>query len=85
MPAHDIETGLSDEDRSIHETVHRFAEHVLQPTGRTLDRLPDPADAIAPTSPLWEVFRAYNEGKRPRLQSDLSLNPTGVFLSAGAV
>lgn len=46
MPVSDIETGLSEEDRAIEESVHRFAEDVLRPTGRALDRLPDPADVV---------------------------------------
>ena len=39
MIPHDIELGLTDDDRAIWETVHRFAEEVLRPAGRELDRL----------------------------------------------
>ncbi|RMD86052.1 MAG: acyl-CoA dehydrogenase, partial [Candidatus Dadabacteria bacterium] len=54
MPLTDIELGLTDEERSIRDVTHRFAEEVLRPAGRELDRLPDPAQVIAPDSILWE-------------------------------
>jgi len=52
MIPHDIEVGLTDDDRAIWETVHRFAEEVLRPAGRELDRLVDPADVVAEKSVL---------------------------------
>ena len=61
MTSIDIEIGLSDEDCAIRDTVHKFAEEVLRPAGAELDRMADPADVIAPESPLWEVFEKYHE------------------------
>ena len=75
MTANDIEIGLSEEDRAIHETVHTFAEQVLRPTGRVLDRMPDPADVITSTSPLWDVFRRYNELGLGRVMMDTEMDP----------
>jgi alkylation response protein AidB-like acyl-CoA dehydrogenase len=61
MTAIDIDTGLTDEVRAIHDSAHKFAQEVLRPAGATLDRLPDPADVIAPDSVLWEVFEKYRK------------------------
>lgn len=58
-PWPDLEVGCSEEDREVQTVARRFAAEVLRPTGIALDRLPDPADVIAPASPLWEVFDKY--------------------------
>jgi acyl-CoA dehydrogenase len=55
----DLDVDLSDEERKVHDTVHRFAAEVMRPAGIALDRLPDPADVIAPQSVLWDVFKKY--------------------------
>ncbi len=57
----DIELDLTDQERQIRDTAHKFAEEVLRPAGRELDRLADPADVIARNSILWEVFRKHRE------------------------
>jgi alkylation response protein AidB-like acyl-CoA dehydrogenase len=57
----DLEFGLTEEERSVRDTVHKFAEEVLRPAGQQLDKLPDPADVIAPDSILWDVFKKYRE------------------------
>jgi acyl-CoA dehydrogenase len=59
MALADIEVSLSDEERAIRDTARRFAEETLRPAGAALDRLADPADVIAPGSPLWGVFDRY--------------------------
>ncbi len=61
MPLVDLEPNLSDEERSVRDTARRFAQEVLRPIGAKLDRLPEPADVIAPKSPLWDVFKKYRE------------------------
>jgi alkylation response protein AidB-like acyl-CoA dehydrogenase len=61
MPLVDLEPNLSDEERAVRDTARRFAEEVLRPIGAKLDRLPEPADVIAPKSPLWDVFKKYRE------------------------
>lgn len=55
------ETPLTDEEREVRDAVHRFADDVLRPIGRRLDKLADPADVIAPGSELWEVFRRHEQ------------------------
>ena len=57
----DIEIGLTDTERQIRDTAHRFAEEVLRPAGRELDLLADPADVIKKESILWDVFRKHRE------------------------
>lgn len=75
MPTMDIETGLSEEDRAIRDSCHRFAAEVLRPTGRALDRLSDPASVIAPESPLWGVFEQYHALGIARLVGDPGMDP----------
>ncbi len=55
----DLEISLTDEERRIRETAHRFASEVLRPVGTALDRLADPEQVIARDSQLWNVFRKY--------------------------
>jgi alkylation response protein AidB-like acyl-CoA dehydrogenase len=57
----DLDIELTDEERAIRDTVHKFSEEVLRPAGKTLDALPDPADVIAPDSVLWDVFKKQRE------------------------
>lgn len=59
MTLPDIEVGLGELERELRDTVHKFAEDVLRPAGRELDRLADPAEVVAPGSVLWSVFDRY--------------------------
>ena len=59
MPMMDLDIDLSDEELRIRDLVHKFAAEVMRPAGIALDRLPDPADVIAPQSILWDVFKKY--------------------------
>lgn len=52
--------GLTEEERAVSETCHRFARDVLRPLGMQLDRM-SPADIIAESSPLWGVYPAFGE------------------------
>jgi len=61
MPLTDIEVAVTDEERMVWDTAHKFAEEVLRPAGTALDRLSDPAQVIAPGSVLWDVFEKYRE------------------------
>ncbi len=59
MPLADLESTLTDQERSIRDTARRFAQDVMRPAGVVLDRLPEPAGVIASQSKLWEVFDKY--------------------------
>jgi alkylation response protein AidB-like acyl-CoA dehydrogenase len=61
MPVVDIEVGLGESERAVRDAAHKFAEEVMRPAGVALDRLVDPAEVIAPGSPLWTVFDRYRE------------------------
>jgi alkylation response protein AidB-like acyl-CoA dehydrogenase len=55
-----LEPDLTEEERAVRDTVHKFAEEVMRPAGIELDALPDPADVIAKDSILWGVFDQYH-------------------------
>ena len=59
MSSIEIEAELSEQEREIRDTVHKFAEEVLRPAGIALDALADPQDVIAEDSVLWEVFEKH--------------------------
>jgi len=61
MASIDLESQLSDEERGVRETVHKFAEEVMRPAGIALDALADPQEVIAEGSILWEVFDKHRE------------------------
>jgi acyl-CoA dehydrogenase len=59
MGSIDYEVELTDEERAVQETVHKFAAEVMRPAGAELDAMPDPQDVIAEGSILWEVFEKH--------------------------
>jgi acyl-CoA dehydrogenase len=59
MSSIDYEVDLTEEERAIQETAHRFAAEVLRPAGIKLDALADPEDVIAKDSILWDVFKKH--------------------------
>ena len=61
MTSIDMEPVLSEEERAICETVHKFAEEVMRPAGIALDALADPQDVIAEGSILWDVYEKHDE------------------------
>ena len=76
----DLETGLSDEERAIQDTIHKFAAEVMRPAGIKLDALADPADVIAKDSILWEVFEKHHalgldEATDPAKAAEQGLTP----------
>ncbi|MCC7075767.1 MAG: acyl-CoA dehydrogenase family protein [Acidimicrobiia bacterium] len=60
MAISDYEPDLTEEEKAICDTVHRFAEEVMRPAGVALDAMPDPADVIAPGSVVYDVFKRYH-------------------------
>jgi alkylation response protein AidB-like acyl-CoA dehydrogenase len=58
MPIPDLNWDLTETEKSVKETVHRFAAEVLRPAGIALDKL-TPDEVIAPESVFWEVHRQY--------------------------
>lgn len=63
-----FDAGLTEEERAVQQSVHRFAADVMRPLGRELDRMP--ADqAYAPGSPFWGFLGQIAE---------LGVSPTGM-------
>jgi alkylation response protein AidB-like acyl-CoA dehydrogenase len=75
MTSIDIETGLSEREQAVRDVAHAFALEVMRPAGVELDRMADPADAIAPGSVLWDVFEKYRKLDIRGLESDPDLSP----------
>lgn len=61
MPLVDIESELGEQERVVLDQAHKFAEEVMRPAGARLDRLADPADVVARSSVLWQVFARFQE------------------------
>jgi acyl-CoA dehydrogenase len=55
-----LDAGLSEEELAIQEVAHRFAEDVMRPIGKALDKL-TPEEVIAPNSPLFEYLAKIQE------------------------
>src|ERR1019366_5325704 len=76
MGADAVNVDLSQQDREVRATVHSFAEEVMRPAAKVLDRLPGPAEVIASGSILWEVVDDYRKlGLDQISSSDSGLSP----------
>lgn len=52
------EPDFSDMAAAVQATARRFAQDILRPVGRKLDRM-SPEEVIAPESPLWGVYGQF--------------------------
>ncbi len=59
MIPNDIDFELTEEERAVRDTVHKFSEEVLRPAGQELDRL-SADDVIAQESVLWSVHEKWD-------------------------
>jgi len=76
MSSIDFELEMSDTERQIQSSIHRFAEEVMRPVGQKLDKLHDPREVIDSDSILWETFDKYEQLGIDALQSqDSDLTP----------
>ena len=76
MSSIDFELEVSDTERQIQSTIHRFAEEVMRPVGQKLDKMHDPQQVIDADSILWETFDKYEDLGINALQSqDSDLTP----------
>jgi acyl-CoA dehydrogenase len=79
MPLMEIDTTLSEEEQAVRDVARRFAADVLRPVGVQLDQVPDPADVVAPASPLWDTFRKYRELQLGTVDPEMAVaNPAQV-------
>jgi acyl-CoA dehydrogenase len=64
-----FDAALSEEERAIQQSVHRFAADVMRPIGRELDKM-TADDAYAPGSPFWDYLQQA---------AQLGLGPEGMM------
>lgn len=75
MPFVDLDIEVSDIEKAVRETAHRFAEEVMRPAGRLLDEM-RPEEVIAGDSVFWDVQRQRKElGLDDPSGGDTSLSP----------
>ena len=55
MPFTDLDINITDTEKAVRETAHRFAVEVLRPAGKELDEL-KPEEVIDKKSIYWEVL-----------------------------
>ena len=55
-----LDCPLSEEERAVQDSVHRFAAEVIRPTGVALDKL-TAEEVTAPASPLWAFIDGFEE------------------------
>jgi alkylation response protein AidB-like acyl-CoA dehydrogenase len=55
-----LDSALSEEERAIQETCHRFAKEVMRPIGEKLDKM-TADEVVAPESPLWDFLAQMEE------------------------
>ncbi|MBD3649547.1 MAG: acyl-CoA/acyl-ACP dehydrogenase [Pseudomonadales bacterium] len=75
MPFTDLDLDVTDTEKAVYETAHKFAMEVMRPAGRELDEL-SPEEVIAQDSIFWEVQRKRKElGLNDPSGGDTSLTP----------
>ena len=84
MEYFDISLQLTDEDIELRNAAHKFAEEVMRPIAKQLDRM-SPEEVVAAGSPLWTFLRkAYELGYHkillPEVYGGLGLTPTQIHL-----
>lgn len=60
----DLDYGLTDTQKAVKTATREFCMAVWRPAALQLDKLPDPADVVAPGSVFWDVIRqtrAWNQ------------------------
>ena len=55
-----LEADLSEEERAIQDSAHRFAEEVMRPIAEKLDKM-SPEDVVAEGSPIWDYLQQIRE------------------------
>jgi alkylation response protein AidB-like acyl-CoA dehydrogenase len=71
MPVIDLEFDLTETERAVRDTAHRFAAEVMRPAGIALDKL-SADEVIADGSILWDVHKKYSALGLREIDPDLS-------------
>ena len=88
----ELRDDLPKEVEALKEQVRKFTRDVLRPVSVALDKMADPAEVIAPNSPLRDVYKqayqlGYHLASAPAESGGLGLNALGrhVFIEEMAV
>jgi len=75
MPLTDLDVNVTDTERAVRDTAHRFAADVMRPAGTALDKL-TPEGVIDRSSILWDVLAKYRAlGLAGAENGDTGLSP----------
>lgn len=55
-----LEADLSEEERAIQDSAHRFAEEVMRPIAERLDKM-TPDEVVGPDSPIWDYLQQIRD------------------------
>lgn len=55
-----LEADLSEEERAIQDSAHRFAEEVMRPIAEKLDKM-SPDEVVAEGSPIWDYLQQIRD------------------------
>ncbi len=69
-----LEDDLSDQEKFLQETTHRFACDVMRPIGEQLDKM-TPEEVIAEGSPLWSYLEQIKNAGIVDLEAIMSMDP----------
>ena len=81
----ELNLGLTAEQKLLRDEVRRFVREVWRPASIELDKMPDPADVIAPDSILWETGRktfelGYNKVGMPEAIGGMQIDPLSMAI-----
>ncbi|MCP4749628.1 MAG: acyl-CoA/acyl-ACP dehydrogenase [Proteobacteria bacterium] len=57
----ELDLDLSKEAKAMQKEVRNFALEVMRPAGIEMDKLQNPAEAVAKNSPFWDVLKGYRK------------------------
>lgn len=69
-----LEADLSEQERALQETAHRFAKEVMRPIGEQLDKM-SPDQVIAAGSPMWSYLEQLRDSGIVDLDTLASIEP----------
>ena len=75
-----VPVSLTPDQESFRAEIHAFAKNVVRPAAIAVDKIADPVEAIAPTSPIWEPLRqaftlGYHKIGFPEALGGIELDP----------
>ena len=68
-----LEADVSEEERAIQDSAHRFAEEVMRPIAEKLDKM-TPEEVVAEGSPIWDYLQQIGDSGLLDLQMIASMS-----------